>query len=403
MAKNSPIQLTEGFHEIDTIKVMLAEKSLKEFVQQAWYIIEPRISLKWGWHLDAICEHLQAVSHNEINRLIINVPPRSGKPVSENSRVLMADGSYKLIKDVKVGDKVISHLGRPCKVSGVHPQGKLDVLQIRTRTHREVIPAYDHPFLTPEGWVNAGDLEVGDNLILVSSHESPFSCQTTDDIVEIKKLSNPVNCYCLTVDNDHTFTVNDIAVHNSSIVSVLWPVWEWVTTPSSRWLFTSYAQDLSVRDSVKSRRLIQNEWFQERWGDRFYLVDDTNQKTRYLNNWGGYRVSSSVKGLGTGEGGDRLVCLPYSTYISTSEGLVQIGDIVENQINVKVHSFNHETNTIELNSIQEFQKNPPKDYIQIELEDGSTLTLTEDHEVFTVNRGYVRADELGLEDEVLTL
>ena len=37
--------------------------------------MEPATPLKWGWALDAICEHLEAVTRGEINRLLINVPP----------------------------------------------------------------------------------------------------------------------------------------------------------------------------------------------------------------------------------------------------------------------------------------------------------------------------------------
>lgn len=33
----------------------------------------------WGWHLDAICEHLEAVERGDIKRLIINIPPGLGK------------------------------------------------------------------------------------------------------------------------------------------------------------------------------------------------------------------------------------------------------------------------------------------------------------------------------------
>jgi predicted phage terminase large subunit-like protein len=31
--------------------------------------------LKWGWSLDAICDHLEAVTNGEVKRLLINVPP----------------------------------------------------------------------------------------------------------------------------------------------------------------------------------------------------------------------------------------------------------------------------------------------------------------------------------------
>ena len=39
---------------------------------------------------------------------------------------------------------------------------------------------------------------------------------------------------------------------------VFWPAWEWLGAPHIRWLFASYAADLSTRDSVKCRRLIES-------------------------------------------------------------------------------------------------------------------------------------------------
>ena len=49
--------------------------TLREFVKEAWHVVEPSVQLVWGRHLDAIIEHLQAVTDGEIRRLKINVPP----------------------------------------------------------------------------------------------------------------------------------------------------------------------------------------------------------------------------------------------------------------------------------------------------------------------------------------
>lgn len=55
-------------------------KSFAEFVKMAWRVIEPQTPLKWNWHLDAMCDHLEAISLGRIRpRLIINVPPGSSK------------------------------------------------------------------------------------------------------------------------------------------------------------------------------------------------------------------------------------------------------------------------------------------------------------------------------------
>src|SRR5437016_131595 len=151
----------------------MAARSLLEFVRQAWPIVEPSTPLVPGWHIDAIIEHLEAVSRGQIRNLLINVPPRHMK---------------------------------------------------------------------------------------------------------------------------------------SLLVSVFWPAWEWIRYPQRRWLYSSYGAQLSIRDSVKCRRLIESPWYQQRWGDRFALTSDQNTKGRFDNNRSGYRLSTSVGGAATGEGGDRIVC-----------------------------------------------------------------------------------------------
>ncbi len=50
-------------------------RSLALFAKRAWAVLEPATPLKWGWALDAICDHLEAVTRGEISRLLINVPP----------------------------------------------------------------------------------------------------------------------------------------------------------------------------------------------------------------------------------------------------------------------------------------------------------------------------------------
>src|SRR5713226_7347084 len=71
---------------------------------------------------------------------------------------------------------------------------------------------------------------------------------------------------------------------------------------------SSASATYSIRDSVKCRRLIESPWYQRLWGDRFALTSDQNTKGRFDNNKSGYRLSTSVGGAATGEGGDRIVC-----------------------------------------------------------------------------------------------
>lgn len=152
----------------------LARRSLSNFVKLAWPIIEPGTPLVWGWHLDAVCDHLQAVSAGHITRLIINIPPRSLK---------------------------------------------------------------------------------------------------------------------------------------STLVSVLWPAWEWLTHPETRWLTGSYGRDLALRDATRARKVMLSDMYKSyvRPDVRWEFASDQNVKSRYENSKSGTRICTSVDSGGTGEGGDRIV------------------------------------------------------------------------------------------------
>jgi predicted phage terminase large subunit-like protein len=93
----------------------------------------------------------------------------------------------------------------------------------------------------------------------------------------------------------------------STLVCVLWPAWEWIRAAQLSYLTSSYADSLSIRDAVKTRRLITSVWYRERWGSSFKLAADQNAKIRYDNDRGGYRIATSVQGIATGEGGDRII------------------------------------------------------------------------------------------------
>lgn len=164
-----------------------ASASLYEFVKQSWHVVEPGIEFIPSWHIEIICEHLEAVSAGEIRRLLINIPPRHSK---------------------------------------------------------------------------------------------------------------------------------------STIVSVMWPAWEWITNPQEKFLCASYSGTLAIRDNLKTRRLIQSPWYQERWGHMFAFAGDQNAKQRFENDKTGYRIATSVGGTATGEGGSRLLLDdPHSAMEAQSDAM----------------------------------------------------------------------------------
>lgn len=93
----------------------------------------------------------------------------------------------------------------------------------------------------------------------------------------------------------------------SLTTGVTWPVWSWTNDPRLQFLTGSYDLSLSTRDALKSRRLIESHWFQERYGDQFKIRDDENMKSRYSNEDGGHRIAITAAGKTTGEGGDIIL------------------------------------------------------------------------------------------------
>jgi len=136
----------------------------------AWHVLEPAQPYVHGWHIEAVCEHLEAITHGELSRLLINIPPGTMK---------------------------------------------------------------------------------------------------------------------------------------SMLVNVFWPAWEWGPRgmPAMRFIGASHSEALATRDNLKMRRLVQSDWFQERWPTP--LTGDQNAKTFYETEATGFRLSCPVSSM-TGRRGDRV-------------------------------------------------------------------------------------------------
>jgi predicted phage terminase large subunit-like protein len=55
------------------------ENSLHDFLVAAWPMVEGSNPFLDGWHIEAVCEHLEAAFWGQIKKLLINIPPRTSK------------------------------------------------------------------------------------------------------------------------------------------------------------------------------------------------------------------------------------------------------------------------------------------------------------------------------------
>jgi len=135
---------------------------------------------------------------------------------TEDTLIYTKDG-YKEIKDIEVGDEVYSENPETGE------KGLKRVLNVFVNTTKELIhlkvgeqeikTTANHPFWVEGiGWVDAGDLKLGDRLVIYS-----------DDILEVKEafveyLDKPIKVYNFEVENWHTYFVTEynVFVHKAT-------------------------------------------------------------------------------------------------------------------------------------------------------------------------------------------
>jgi PKD repeat protein len=133
------------------------------------------------------------------------------------TKILMFDGNYKNIEDIKVGDFVRSYNTESGKIENckviktfVHQPDEMPAFYLILNNYLRVTP--NHRFYSEGNWVFAGNLKIGDKL---------FSYNNLDDyfIYSIKKVYNRVTTFDLEIEKSHTYFVSinqkiDVLVHN---------------------------------------------------------------------------------------------------------------------------------------------------------------------------------------------
>lgn len=92
----------------------------------------------------------------------------------------------------------------------------------------------------------------------------------------------------------------------SLLVNVFFPAWLWgpKNRPELRFFTASYSSSLTERDNERMRTLVGSPEYQSRWGQRFVAGDS---KIKFANNKTGWKLASSLEGVGTGERGDFIL------------------------------------------------------------------------------------------------
>lgn len=98
------------------------------------------------------------------------------------------------------------------------------------------------------------------------------------------------------------FLINQPRRTMKSLLScVMFNAWVWTFLPHLRFLYTSYKQQFTERDTRKTSLLVNSEWYQTKFGNSFRLLKDN--KNQLSLSKGGFRIGFRI-GKGVGEGGD---------------------------------------------------------------------------------------------------
>lgn len=197
-------------------------------------------------------------------------------------------------------------------------------------------------------------------------------------------------------------------VLKSITCSVIFPSWVWLRSPVENFLCLSYSGSLANDHNLMRKDLISLPQYQQLFSvtpwDKFELRRGKNRLSEFANNYRGQMFARGFDGSVTGVGGSYIVCLPAEQKINTSWGLFPIAAIVENSWEVPVLTYNHDTQVLEWSPILEYEENEVMDrsLIEIELDDGTIISCTEDHLIWVNSQeAYVKAGDLQVGDDLL--
>lgn len=136
--------------------------------------------------------------------------------IDPQTPILCAYG-HKPIKDIKVGDMVLTHKDRFKKVTELlfRDTDLVDVVTVQYSTSRilkSITTTLGHPILANGDWVNIEDIKVGDKLFYISENYNQFEVQVTN--TQHWKTQEKGKLYNFSVEDDESYVAKGVVVHN---------------------------------------------------------------------------------------------------------------------------------------------------------------------------------------------
>jgi hypothetical protein len=149
---------------------------------------------------------------NDSEQITITVSRRGGGSCFlSGTPILMADGSTKLIEDVKVGDMILAYdvdagktIEDKVKETFIHDADSYLIV------NNDLKATANHPVYSKGKWVEVGTLNIGDTIL---NYKGAY-----EEVKSIQEVKADVKVYNLEVNPYHTYIANGYVVHNKTLM-----------------------------------------------------------------------------------------------------------------------------------------------------------------------------------------
>lgn len=187
----------------------------------------------------------------------------------------------------------------------------------------------------------------------------------------------------------------------SMLTSELFPAWYLGRNPTHNVMFASYNHTFASEFGRKVRNLILDPKFQRVFED-VKVSSDSQANDKFVLNKGGAYYALGVQGTLTGRGAN---CVAQGTMVTTDKGDIAIDYLLLNLKDlapINILSFNHATEAFEYKKLESICGSGVGSIMTIKTCIGKSVTVTPEHQIYIMGKGYIPASEIDIDDVAIT-
>ena len=328
----------------------------------------------------------------------------------------MADRSLKNVEDVEVGDRLLGYDNQPRTVLKLC-RGQDTMYRVKSRDNlwndfivnkEHVLPLFDiaNPNKLFEIEVDQYlklDQKRKNHLKIISGtkYNQSYSC------FDIEQLGQD-DYYGFQLDGDHLYYNEDYVLqHNSGKSLIIYLILRWMLSKDRKCVIIVPSTSLveQMVDDFKKYSVNDDSWDAEREVAKLYskVQTDPFEVDALVTTW-----QSIVKyDASLYKTWDCVLvdeCFDGDTKVLTPDGYVPISSLKVGDI---VTSYNEEKHVFEQDTVVKLQKNltnsSSEKMYELTFDNGVMVKVTGNHQFLTNNRGWVRADQLTEDDDLVEL